>query len=247
MSTIKQSICAVNELQILRKNSARTFKLDIDLLELNSVETSKVPFIGRSGEGKSTLLEALATMLMPSRGKIQWLFYRGDRLIRSFEWGDKSLLNHSDISELRSFYFGFAFQDTTLTPTLTVLENLMYPQMPLVNKVIAKNQAKKRFDQVFESTVDRQIRDQYPHQLSGGQRQRVALVQAMINKPFVLFADEPTGNLDVKTRNDVMEIVDDWQQETGGMFIWVTHHENDVTQNTPHILVDDGVATMMQF
>ncbi len=242
MSIIRKSICKVfDDLTLVRKSKYGQFELKVDSLNFDSTSQGKVPFIGRSGEGKSTLLEALATMLMPSKGAISWSFYEDDKEIDSFNWNASRPLSLDKISLLRTRYFGFAFQDTTLTSYLTVLDNLIYPQK-LLNPLQAKHRALEKLDEFFKGE---DIAGRYPNQLSGGQRQRVALLQAMINDPFVLFADEPTGNLDLDTRKEVMSIIEIWQKKTGGMFLWVTHHESDLSENRDFIKVSGGKASML--
>lgn len=243
MLSYKKTICNLENIELIRISGRKEFKLIAESLLLDSAITNKLPIIGRSGGGKSTLLETLATMLSPTNGKISWTFFDNNNSI-SFSWSRENPLSTSDIALLRTSYFGFAFQDTTLTSSLTVLENLIYPQK-LVNPEIAIEKASLRLNQVFtDEKKDRHIAQQYPHQLSGGQRQRVALLQAMINDPYVLFADEPTGNLDIETRKEVMEVIEVWQKHTGGLFLWVTHHESDLNKKMDYISVCDGVVTM---
>ncbi|MCK5720463.1 MAG: ATP-binding cassette domain-containing protein [Thiomargarita sp.] len=187
-----------------------------------------LPIMGPSGQGKSTLLYLLAALKWPSEGEITWTFPDGKKC----SWG-KSGLGAKKAAWLRRERFGFAFQDHTLSSHLTVLENIAYPLL-LKGKSWKKayQMAEKQLEMVLLKDEEKIYDDfihSFPTQLSGGQQQRVALAQAMIHEPWVLFADEPTGQLDYCTRHQVMNVLKKWVKtdETKHRLIWVTHHHTD--------------------
>jgi putative ABC transport system ATP-binding protein len=189
-------------------------------------ENAMLPLMGPSGQGKSTLLYLLAALKWPSEGKITWTFPDGE----TCAWDPKGLTS-KQAAWLRRERFGFAFQDHTLSAHLTVLENIAYP-LVLQGESWAKARqtAEKQLKTVLlpSENIDDFIKS-FPPQLSGGQQQRVALAQAMIHKPWVLFADEPTGQLDYHTRLQVMAVLKKWvkEDEAQHRLIWVTHHHTD--------------------
>lgn len=179
-----------------------------------------LPLMGPSGQGKSTLLYLLSALKKPQMGKITWQFPNGETCV----------LNElqSNTSWLQQEKFGFAFQDSTLSPHLTILENIAYPLFYQgVNWQAAKNKAKEVLKRVLLPSEKISMDfNKFPSELSGGQCQRVALAQAMSHNPIVIFADEPTGQLDRRTRKQVMSVLREWIEEQQGQrcLIWVTHH-----------------------
>ncbi|MBF0159494.1 MAG: ATP-binding cassette domain-containing protein [Magnetococcales bacterium] len=232
----------------------RTFHLDIDQMEIDMGSLSgRLPVLGRSGSGKSTLLYMLSFLKYPTQGWVRWLFPDGERAV----WGRHGLETGSStvtINQLRRRYFGFSYQRSTLTPYLRVRENLRYPLMlqDEMSEQEIDEQVHLAISQVLlcgqnggnsqEGDSMEALMERYPHELSGGQLQRVALAQAMIHNPYVLFADEPTGNLDAATRKEVMSVVDRWLEQGNRLFIWVTHHVSDAVDARvrQRILVSQG-------
>ncbi len=191
----------------------------------------RLPIVGRTATGKSTFLYALACLKWPRRGGIDWVFPDGRETV-SFTTGASGSMPPPHWHQLRRDRFGFAFQNSALLPFLTVRENLGWPLRlrKMANPVISD-----RVDQVLDAITvpesdHRFLGDQYPNQLSGGQRQRVALGVAVISRPTILFADEPTGHLDDDTRRRVMERVFGFLNIGSGQsaVVWVTHHADDV-------------------
>ncbi|MBF0358119.1 MAG: ATP-binding cassette domain-containing protein [Magnetococcales bacterium] len=215
-----------------------TFDLRVGGLKLEAGEISgRLPVLGRSGSGKSTLLYLLTFLKKPSDGWVRWVFPDGNRAT----WGPKGLDTKAStlsLTDIRRRCFGFAYQNSTLTPYLRVRENLRYPLELLGG--MSKDEMDRRvyaaMDRVLlrdnsgvriEETTAEEFLERFPNELSGGQFQRVALAQAMIHDPHVLFADEPTGNLDSETRREVMGLVDRWLAKGDRLVIWVTHHQSD--------------------
>jgi putative ABC transport system ATP-binding protein len=167
-----------------------------------------VAIVGASGSGKSTLLGLLAGLDVPTAGKI-WL---GEREI--------TLLNEDDRAQLRAELVGFVFQSFQLLPSLTALENVMLP-LELKGQRDARSAA-----EIFLQRVGlAQRQDHYPRQLSGGEQQRVAIARAFANSPKILFADEPTGNLDTATGAHIIDLLFELNHAAKTTLILVTHEE----------------------
>ncbi|MEO5366138.1 MAG: ATP-binding cassette domain-containing protein [Magnetococcus sp. WYHC-3] len=220
----------------------RSFDLEVGDLGLDAEAVAgRLPVLGRSGSGKSTLLYLLTFLKRPRRGGVRWTFPDGERAV----WGRSGLVSSEstvDLTRLRRFYFGFAYQTSTLAPYLTVRENLIYPLQ--LQGVLGMRQMRQRAEEMVrrvllcdrepDALVDEEVEhflDRYPSELSGGQMQRVALAQAMVHNPYILFADEPTGNLDAATRKEVMAVVDQWLSQGNRLLIWVTHHLSDASDS----------------
>ena len=166
--------------------------------------------MGKSGSGKSTLLNILSTLDSTDEGMI---FINGN---------DINYYTDDDISYMRNSYIGFVFQFHHLLPDFTVLENILMPSW--INKKISK---KGRALELLDLLGLIMIKDKYPLELSGGERQRVAVLRALINNPKILFADEPTGNLDEK---NALILVDLFRQinRDYNVTILLTTHNPDV-------------------
>jgi putative ABC transport system ATP-binding protein len=173
-----------------------------------SVETgSTVAVVGPSGSGKTTLLGLSAGLDRSTTGTIELNQITLDKL------------SEDERARVRNRYVGFIFQNFQLLPTLTALENVMVPLELRAEKNI-KNRSKELLDKV--GLGDRL--HHYPAQLSGGEQQRVSLARAFSNNPKILFADEPTGNLDSETSEKVIKLLFDLNEEAGTTLIIVTHN-----------------------
>jgi putative ABC transport system ATP-binding protein len=162
--------------------------------------------VGASGAGKSTLLALLAGLDTPSTGRV---FIAGT---------DLTELDEDGRAALRGRHVGFVFQSFHLIPSLTAIENVMLP-LELVNRRDARATAAEALQQVGLTPR----RAHYPKQLSGGEQQRVAIARAFVTHPAVLFADEPTGNLDTLTGQKITDLLFDLNRSTGSTLILVTH------------------------
>lgn len=175
-------------------------------LEVNEGDTLAI--VGSSGSGKSTLLSLIAGLDLPTKGEI---FLKGKAL---------HLMNEEQRSEVRSLHVGFVFQQFLLVNSLTALENIMLPA-ELANIPNAEEKALELLAKVNLS--DRA--DHFPSQLSGGEQQRIAIARAFISQPDILFADEPTGNLDTKTGEHITDLLFEIHQQFGTTLVLVTHDE----------------------
>ena len=169
--------------------------------------------VGPSGSGKTTLLGLCAGLDQPTSGTVELCGV------------DLSPLDEDERAEVRNQHVGFVFQTFRLLPTLTALENVMVPA-ELRGDTDPRARAAELLDQV--GLGDRL--DHYPSQLSGGERQRVAMARAFINRPRVLFADEPTGNLDAETAERIEDLLFDLNETAGTTLVLVTHDEELAAQ-----------------
>jgi putative ABC transport system ATP-binding protein len=183
-------------------------------LNLAFDEGDFVALMGPSGSGKSTLMNILGCLDRPTEGS----YYLKDR--------DVSRMSDDQLSEVRSTYLGFIFQSYNLLPQYTVVENI---ELPLVYQGIPlTQQTHERCVALAKMVGLAQRLDHRPLQLSGGQQQRVAIARALVNDPHVLLADEPTGNLDSRTSDEIMTMLTRLN-EAGKTIIMVTH-ENDIAE-----------------
>ena len=177
-------------------------------LSFQIAQGESVAIIGASGSGKSTLLSLLAGLDLPSTGQIALM---GQSL---------NLLDEDGRARLRGQFVGFVFQSFQLLPHLTALENVMLPlEMAGVEHAEARLEAHQWLEKVGLSLRA----NHFPKTLSGGEQQRVALARAFINKPAILFADEPTGSLDEASGNRVIELLFELNRENSSTLVLVTH------------------------
>lgn len=180
---------------------------------------------GTSGSGKSTLLNQLAGLENPTSGEV---------LIGNIPI---SKLSENDLSIFRQKYLGFIFQSYNLMQTMTALENTA---LPLVFKGVDKKTREQSAKAILKTVGLSNRLNHYPNQMSGGQQQRVGIARAFITKPKIVFADEPTGNLDTKTTVEVMEMIKDFAQKYNQTIILVTHEPELAEYATRVITLADG-------
>ena len=164
-----------------------------------------VVIMGKSGSGKSTLLGLLAALDYPDSGSVE---LAGQML---------SSLDEDALAVIRQRDMGFVFQSFHLLPTLTVAENIAFPLD------IARRPNKARVNELIEAVDLGHRRNSLPNQLSGGEQQRTAVARALVSQPKIVFADEPTGNLDEQNANQVMQLLLDLRQQVGSALVVVTH------------------------
>ena len=178
-----------------------------------------VAILGRSGSGKSTLLNILAGLDKPSEGKVY------------IDGTDIFHLSEEKRTLLRREKIGFVFQAYELLHALTVTENIRLPEL-------TKDADYMR--ELLDTLEIRQYEKSYPDQLSGGEQQRVSIARALINHPPILFADEPTGNLDSKTERTVIDLLKNLAEKYGTSILMVTHNEDLVKDADRVIRLEDG-------
>lgn len=186
----------------------------------------QVAITGRSGSGKSTLLGILATLDQASRGK---LLVCGESIAE---------LNEEQRAEVRLKHIGFVFQSFQLLPHLTALENVMLP-LRLQEKFKYAAAEQKALNLLKRVGLERQAQ-QTPKVLSGGEQQRVAIARALIREPKIIFADEPTGNLDGETATEIEQLLFELNRELGTTLVLVTHDPKLAAQCQRHYALIDG-------
>ena len=211
------------------RNLTKTYtiaKREIRVLDNVSLSVAPGEFLvieGSSGSGKTTLLSLLSGLDKPSSGRV---------LLEEKDITDTS---EDDLAPVRNESIGFVFQSFHLVPSLTALENVMFPA-ELKRDPRARNKAAdllKRVGMQSRST-------NYPHQLSGGEMQRVAMCRAVINNPKIIFADEPTGNLDSENGKAVLELLLEFQKEHRTTLVLVTHSAEIAKIADRMIVLKDG-------
>ena len=177
--------------------------------------------MGKSGSGKSTLLHILGGLEKPTQGKV---YYEGDEIY-----------TEADMEKLRQRDFGFIFQAYNLIPEINVRDNILMPAY------IAGEKREERFRELVEALgIERKLK-QMPETLSGGEQQRVAIARALINSPRIIFADEPTGNLDEENKESVMQMLAESCQKYGATLIMVTHDSDQLRYAEHSYFMKDGV------
>ncbi len=202
---------------------------EIETVALNKIsfeikEGEFVAIMGPSGCGKSTLLNIIGLLDDLDGGAFV------------FNDTDVSGFNERKRAEMRKHNIGFVFQSFNLIDELTVFENV---ELPLIYTGVSTADRKKIVDEVLDKIQIAHRKNHYPQQLSGGQQQRVAVARAVVNKPKLILADEPTGNLDSRNGNDVMQLLTDLNEQ-GTTIIMVTHSEHDARYTHRIINMLDG-------
>lgn len=182
----------------------------LDGVDINIERNEYVALMGPSGSGKSTLMNILGCLDVPTSGN----YVLNEK--------DVSSMSENELAEVRNKEIGFVFQTFNLLPRTTALSNVA---LPLVYAGVPKKERVARASKTLEMVGLSDRMDHHPNQLSGGQRQRVAVARALINNPSIILADEPTGNLDSKTSEEIMRLFADIHNK-GNTVILVTHEED---------------------
>lgn len=186
-----------------------------------------VGILGTSGSGKSTLMHIIGMLDKPTNGKI------------TISGKDTAKLSDSELSTLRGSYIGFVFQQFNLIQKLTVLENVMLPTLYAKEK-LDFNPTQYAMELLTKFGIEEKA-ESYPNRLSGGQQQRVAIARALVMKPDIILADEPTGNLDTKTGEEILKLLNTLNKDLGVTVIIVTHDQYVAKKTDRQIFVRDGM------
>ncbi len=193
-------------------------------VSLKIEENEYLAIMGPSGSGKSTLMNILGCLDTPSSGTY--------RFAKDFV----SEMNDDQLAEIRNREIGFVFQTFNLLPRATALHNV---ELPMIYNGTPASKRRKIAEDALEMVGLSERMNHKPNELSGGQRQRVAIARALVNKPKIILADEPTGNLDTRTGEEIMEIFEDLH-EKGNTIILVTHEEYIAEHTNRIIRLRDG-------
>ncbi|GHE83368.1 ABC transporter ATP-binding protein [Thalassotalea profundi] len=225
MQSAPEIILKVNALTKSVLLEEKTLEL-LQPIELSVNAGESLAIVGSSGSGKTTLLSILAGLDVPTKGQVYLKNYPLHQL------------NEEQRSQVRAEHVGFIFQQFLLVNSLTALENVMLPA-ELANLPDAKAKGLDLLKQVGLA----QRADHYPSQLSGGEQQRVAIARAFITRPDILFADEPTGNLDSKTGKHIEDLLFELNEKLGTTLVLVTHDSKLAGRCKRQVEMDSGVLT----
>ncbi len=203
---MEKTIELTNVRKIYRMGEEKVVALDNISFEVGKTEVCCL--LGASGSGKSTILNLMAGLEKPTKGEIRIKKYSLEKM------------NERQLTKLRQKYIGFVFQSYNLLEHFTALENVT---LPLVFKGIPKGIRERRARDMLKAVGLGDRMNHRPSQMSGGQQQRVSIARAFISNPEIVFADEPTGNLDTKTSNDIMGLIIGMAEEHKQTLVIVTH------------------------
>ena len=210
-------------------NITRTYKVgEVEThalrgVDLNIGEGEFTTLIGPSGSGKTTLLQLVGCLDMPTSGKV----FINDQ--------EATSMNRNQRADLRKGTIGFIFQFFALIPTLTAYENVELPML-----LMGKKNHKERVMELLDAVGLSDRAEHRPDQLSGGQQQRVAVARALSVDPLLILADEPTANLDTKNGEQIMEIMQKLNRETGTTFVFATHDPRVIKYAKRIVTLEDG-------
>jgi putative ABC transport system ATP-binding protein len=195
-------------------------------IDIEIFEKEFVTIMGHSGSGKSTLMHILGFLDVPDEGKY------------IFENKDTTKFNEEELADIRNKKIGFVFQTFNLLPRTSALDNV---RLPMIYAGVPEKEQSKRAKEALESVGLGHRLENLSNELSGGEQQRVAVARALINKPRLILADEPTGNLDSKSTKEIMGVFEDLHKQ--GHTLVVVTHEDDVAEHAERMIkIHDGVC-----
>ncbi len=195
-------------------------------VDIEIFEKEFITIMGHSGSGKSTLMHILGFLDVPDEGKY------------IFENKETSKFNEEELADIRNKKIGFVFQTFNLLPRTSALDNV---RLPMIYAGVPEKEQAKRAKEALESVGLGHRLENLSNELSGGEQQRVAVARALINKPRLILADEPTGNLDSKSTKEIMGVFEDLHKQ--GHTLVVVTHEDDVASHAERIIkIHDGVC-----
>ena len=194
-------------------------------VSLDIAKGETVSIVGASGAGKTTLLQILGTLMPADGGSVE------------IAGTDVSALNDKRLSQFRNRHIGFVFQFHHLLPEFTAAENVM---LPALIGGMSRHEAEHRAAELLEMVGLSARATHKPSALSGGEQQRAAIARALVNRPSVVLADEPTGNLDTRNRDEIYRLLSDVRERFGQTIVIVTHDERLAEQTDRKIVMSDG-------
>lgn len=200
-------------------------------ISLNIRQGEVCCLLGKSGSGKSTLLNLIAGLEKPSTGAIIFNKKHIERM------------NEDQLADFRQKYVGFVFQSYNLLPTLTAMENVT---LPLIFKNVPLQERNERAMEMLKAVGLEDRAHHKPHEMSGGQQQRVSIARAFINSPQVVFADEPTGNLDTRTTYEMMDLITALAKKNNQTLVIVTHDLELSDYADRIVMLSDGMVERIE-
>jgi putative ABC transport system ATP-binding protein len=205
-------------------NLGETVVKALDNVSLSIYDNDYISIMGPSGSGKSTLMNIIGCLDVPSKGKYKFK----DELI--------SEMDDNQLANIRNEKIGFVFQTFNLLPKLNAMQNV---EVPLIYSSLGRKERIERAEEALHIVGLQDRMTHKPNELSGGQRQRVAIARALVNKPSIILADEPTGNLDSKSGNEILKFFAKLHKD-GNTIIMVTHEESVAKLSKRRIDIFDG-------
>ena len=223
MAKSKKEIISIQSVSKIY-NLGETVVKALDNVSLSIFENDYISIMGPSGSGKSTLMNILGCLDVPTKGEYKFK----DELI--------SEMDDNQLANIRNEKIGFVFQTFNLLPKLNAMQNV---EVPLIYSSLGRKERIERAEEALNIVGLQDRMTHKPNELSGGQRQRVAIARALVNKPSIILADEPTGNLDSKSGNEILKFFSKLHKD-GNTIIMVTHEESVAKLSKRRIDIFDG-------